>query len=701
MAKFTKIKTSQLGVGKLLEEGAELASPMLKGVYDHSKADAGTDENGEPLHASEQGSLKTLADSTYDTSSAYNALGLSQQQYNADQQELSAVGITQSQTTEILPQLIQMSHSTGQSPSNIITVFAQVYRRNPGDPSRALSIMSTLATYEAKQPGTGVFQMAMQAAEGKNPDAVIKRLNSLRLSNVNWEDVGKKGVALNDGTDLGQAVMGIMNPNSPIRKVTNQLALSNQRRVQQQQALSIDLQTVNAEYLANEKMWEAKQYHNFVMKFPQIASSVVFKTAETAAMMITSVHAVADTISKTLSLGKTKGTLEQGISPNEVSPNVFAPSGRGASNKNNMRKFSALPDAGSDSTGNSENGQLLPDLLKAQQNNSQVSQNTSKINTLNTALGAIMDTCEKTYSQLTTLMGQSIAENNDTSERGLLGNPTEFSASVVDPAQISQVAGTLGNSSLQAENIANQLIQLNQNNVQTSIQTNNIYKQNNITNLNSTKVKILNYKIYATNLSVFGPLYQKIQNIEYKRKLAEAHMNQDTSGLVGIGTYTDANGVTRDSFTDVVSMYQQEAQLHQQAANLYGNVRSLVKNEPGFVQFASNMMNKHLTKATQLQTEGKRLMTSVMGFGTDPSGKSTGGITSLSTSKNGKFTRFADQELEDYYDNLYKNSPGSPGFGTALEHPETYEGVPTTHIHPNHKTKKLRFVIKKITKKKI
>ena len=47
----------------------------------------------------------------------------------------------------------------------------------------------------------------------------------------------------------------------------------------------------------------------------------------------------------------------------------------------------------------------------------------------------------------------------------------------------------------------------------------------------------------------------------------------------------------------------------------------------------------------------------------------------------------ADEEIEDYYNELYEDSEGSPDFGTALEHPEETKNELTPDIH-HHKFKK-------------
>ena len=47
----------------------------------------------------------------------------------------------------------------------------------------------------------------------------------------------------------------------------------------------------------------------------------------------------------------------------------------------------------------------------------------------------------------------------------------------------------------------------------------------------------------------------------------------------------------------------------------------------------------------------------------------------------------ADEEIEDYYNELYEDSEGSPNFGTALEHPKETRNELTTKIH-HHRFKK-------------
>ena len=68
------------------------------------------------------------------------------------------------------------------------------------------------------------------------------------------------------------------------------------------------------------------------------------------------------------------------------------------------------------------------------------------------------------------------------------------------------------------------------------------------------------------------------------------------------------------------------------------------------------------------------------------------GITRSSNSKSkyvlaSKFIKESDAEIEDYYNELYEDSEGSPEFGTALEHPKETRNVPTEDI-PKHKHKK-------------
>lgn len=68
------------------------------------------------------------------------------------------------------------------------------------------------------------------------------------------------------------------------------------------------------------------------------------------------------------------------------------------------------------------------------------------------------------------------------------------------------------------------------------------------------------------------------------------------------------------------------------------------------------------------------------------------GITRSSNSKSkyvlaSKFIKESDAEIEDYYNELYEDSEGSPEFGTALEHPKETRNIPTEDI-PKHKHKK-------------
>jgi hypothetical protein len=52
-----------------------------------------------------------------------------------------------------------------------------------------------------------------------------------------------------------------------------------------------------------------------------------------------------------------------------------------------------------------------------------------------------------------------------------------------------------------------------------------------------------------------------------------------------------------------------------------------------------------------------------------------------------KFIKESDAEIENYYNNLFEDSEGSPEYGTALEHPKETRNIPTVNI-PKHKHKK-------------
>ena len=71
--------------------------------------------------------------------------------------------------------------------------------------------LDILSKYEAQSPGTGVFQLAVDAAQGRDPDAVIKRLNNLRVLNFDFGSTSTNPSDMNNGADLGQVIMGILN----------------------------------------------------------------------------------------------------------------------------------------------------------------------------------------------------------------------------------------------------------------------------------------------------------------------------------------------------------------------------------------------------------------------------------------------------------------------------------------------------------
>ena len=71
---------------------------------------------------------------------------------------------------------------------------------------------------------------------------------------------------------------------------------------------------------------------------------------------------------------------------------------------------------------------------------------------------------------------------------------------------------------------------------------------------------------------------------------------------------------------------------------------------------------------------------------------SSPGISKTSNTKSkyvlaSKFIKESDAEIEDYYNDLYEDSEGSPEYGTALEYPKETRNLPTEDIS-KHKHKK-------------
>jgi hypothetical protein len=71
---------------------------------------------------------------------------------------------------------------------------------------------------------------------------------------------------------------------------------------------------------------------------------------------------------------------------------------------------------------------------------------------------------------------------------------------------------------------------------------------------------------------------------------------------------------------------------------------------------------------------------------------SSPGVTRSSSSKSkfvlaSKFVKEADEEIEDYYNELFEDTEDSPEYGTALEHPQETRNILTKDI-PKHKHKK-------------
>ncbi len=72
--------------------------------------------------------------------------------------------------------------------------------------------LDVLAKYDANEKEAGAWRLASDAAQGQDASAVIQRLNSLKTVNLNWDNFGKKGADIDDGSGLalGIVIMGIL-----------------------------------------------------------------------------------------------------------------------------------------------------------------------------------------------------------------------------------------------------------------------------------------------------------------------------------------------------------------------------------------------------------------------------------------------------------------------------------------------------------
>jgi hypothetical protein len=136
----------------------------------------------------------------------------------------------------------------------------------------------------------------------------------------------------------------------------------------------------------------------------------------------------------------------------------------------------------------------------------------------------------------------------------------------------------------------------------------------------------------------------------------------------------------------------QISQLRAQAAQKYMSIVSKPDTEPQIKTFCLQRARAQMLEAVKSRNEGStavmNMMNGIFG-GQSLLPKASAQTPRIALASDEDMEREANKELEEYWNSLYKDSPGAEGYGTALEHAVELQGVPTEDIAPaKHKMRR-------------
>lgn len=598
------------------------------------------------------------------------------------------------------------------------TLFQVAYaiaKRTPGNGTRVCNILDGLCQWESKAPRSGILQAALKAAQGQDISQDLAMLQAVFLG----MDPTANGATLQP---LMAALVGCGMPNSSLKALTDSQISSRVRTKTQEYDLASDVMRALIPFNKTRAEYERKYMADIEKDLPGylqkdwvqklikgISSVATVNDLFAAAKNITGLGGVKGTLNN-MAPAPTKGAaskfrrvaVAQAPSPDGSQPPP--PGGQPQPPPGGPPPAPAVPAApampylaGIGQAGNAaQNGMMNPLYTNQIAQMSDIRAYVNGVTIAQQQIESSMPMVEQMLGNIAQMMGgQKPNQQADTYGIGaIMSTPYATGQNVVQMgAQVTQMATQL-----------NQILILGQQNLASLMQKIGAKRQqgwrpqfqdelwmNGLpTRFQNYAMRIKDYQFIAINLRVIGPSMQNVIDLETKRNEAWSAIEASPNGL----------GV-QDSVERYARCSMDISQLYDGISKKFSALASGT-TDPNLKKHAQDTATKYLGLAQKVRGEGMkeymRMLGPTAGIGVTGYGSSSGTMpgdraASVARDMNTLLEKHgmqaipvpdkvvvADKELEDYYNDLFKNTPGSPDFGTALEDAPDDAGIPTTEI---------------------
>lgn len=656
--------------------------------------------------------LQKMEQQNQDARSLGLAVGLSNDEYQQYFSSLTQGGVmTQKDAGAFIGEVVSLAASSSVNPHLALNLAVAVAMRSIGFPQRALAILSTLAKYEQKMPGAGVFQCAMDAAQGRQFMQYVMQLRLLLVG---------QGVPMAQSTDLVQAMTSIVNPNSDMGSILNDYNKSKLRFEQQKEGISTQWGQMYALYEKERDAELTRFLHYFSQKMPGLFKSGLFKTLMKGLMTLSSIGAINKLKSSLTGFDdKNQPFAHNGGIP---SPNYTLGGGTARASNNRPRRFAQTanqPTTNSyDVTPNltqnmsqANSGQSFGQPNSAgtqnnEKNTNQIAQQgaqqeqfTEKESGLSTWLQNLEKQFTSAYNGVLSVMNVNSMAPNTQGSVGATSPMTNFAG--VNIAALAGQALVIGEQYMDALNKQSELYasgfksgmsslgqssgdgnanpyfktQINKSGSDVTLQE--IYWKK--TNLYSNVQTLKSIQIMAPLVSFIRQQIPLISSVELDLSLEEGG-GQSQSASVG----------------QFAAMCLNISKRFPSVLQVYGNIYKTTKDE-NTKAWAMENYNQGMLVAKQWKAKAIIAVRKMKGdkFG-DAATSGVGSVNTGRVSENeNSVRRFArsssdtsvtsidpEKGMEDYYNDLYKHSPGAEGYGTLDVHVDQHHNDLTEDVAP-------------------
>jgi hypothetical protein len=601
---------------------------------------------------------------------------------------------------QIIQMVGQMAGEMGTTPQELFPIVLAIYIRNK-DVQLTRGILSIIAKYESQAPGIGVLQAAEKAALGQpfGQEMLTIRLALMALSG----EYGSKG--LTTTKDLERAIYSIVAPQS---KAGAEIMKAQEQRLRTQQSMEEWFRMLGRfqGVWMRERLKKVEDvYQQFVKNFPMLANSAPMNWW----YRVLQGTALASTI-KEYAWDPAVNPVMQGPSPMQKMTQLGnmpldSALGRGASlnvdrivlaqaqKPTDLRQNSApqaqnapaaapqgvqIPNAEASAQAaqqaqqatNAKASGALPDILKNFLTNTELDNQLSRLITTFNNGQEIVDTELKTLKEIISKVGST----------DFVGDSRVNSAVYMTPEQFIGQADRVYQLATQQKRILLAILDLLNQAVLAHSQANPVLGsllQELISDWRANHAKVDSNIVTAFELGLVGPIEQQIAMLAPQKE----YLKQ------GLEMAAMINNIGADQYAGPFSaLCMQISQLRMEASRRYMQVASNPQVEPQMKNYCLLRARQQMQQALLARNEGTMaIMKMTQGiFGGQsllPTAESEAWVkVGSQNSVSAEIEREADAELEEYWNELYKDSPGAEGYGTALEHALKYHNVPTDQV---------------------